>query len=278
MSILAPNSTPLIRDLAEVAKPSQAADKSSAVLSGFKTAPSDELLYWLIWEYGLGEILPYVEDLRQALQQGILWQRIRGTPKSMELALSWLSLVNAKVEQEVPGLHFYEFQLDTGEVVNSKLVEAIKGISLISAPLRSRLTRLYHEYDIRRLELSAGKAVDGRHGGNSFGAFLSDDSGYTDNGIKLSFARKKSIEVNAGAVQLTISRVREYRESAGGNSFPTLDHHPLSQEKIVGAKVRLSTFAVTPQGQPWLGYWDSRLWKHGDYIVIGVSHNGNSNQ
>jgi len=278
MSILAPNSTPLIRELAQVAKPSLAADASTGILSGFKRTPSDELLYWLIWEYGLGEILPYVEDLRQALQQGILWQRIRGTPRSMELALSWLSLPSAKVEQEVPGLHFYEFQLDTGEVVNSRLVEAIKGISLISAPLRSRLTRLHHEYDIRRLELSAGEAMEGKHGGNSFGAFLSDDSGYTEQGLKLSFGRTKKIGVYAGGIQLATARLREHRDSAGGSSFPTLDHHALSQEKIVGAKVRLNTFAVTPQGQPWLGYWDSRLWKHGDYIVIGVSHNGNSNQ
>ncbi len=64
----------------------------------FKVAPTDPLLPWLIWEYGLGELLPYLPEPRRAIAEGIRWQRLRGTPAALTTALSWIG-ATATVEQ-----------------------------------------------------------------------------------------------------------------------------------------------------------------------------------
>ena len=76
----------------------------------FKTDPTDPLLPWLIWEYGLGELLPYLPEPRQAIAEGILWQRLRGTPAALSTALSWIGM-SASVEQEPPGVHVRRCQV-----------------------------------------------------------------------------------------------------------------------------------------------------------------------
>ena len=106
----------------------------------FKSDPSDPLLPWLIWEYGLGELLPYLPEPRRAIAEGILWQRLRGTPAALATALSWIGM-SASVEQEPPGVHFAEFQLDPGQVLDSDTAIAhLIAIARLSAPARSRST------------------------------------------------------------------------------------------------------------------------------------------
>ena len=148
----------------------------------FKTDPSDPLLPWLIWEYGLGELLPYLPQPRQAIAEGILWQRLRGTPAALSTALSWIGM-RATVEQEPPGVHFAEFQLDPGQVLDSDTAIAnLIAIARLSAPARSRLSRLYHGHDLRRVVLDESRLGD---------ALLSDHSGvfWRDGQTKLSFGR-----------------------------------------------------------------------------------------
>ena len=148
----------------------------------FKTDPSDPLLPWLIWEYGLGELLPYLPEPRQAIAEGILWQRLRGTPAALSTALSWIGM-SASVEQEPPGVHFAEFQLDPGQVLDSDTAIAnLIAIARLSAPARSRLSRIYHGHDLRRVVLDESRLGD---------ALLSDHSGvfWRDGQTKLSFGR-----------------------------------------------------------------------------------------
>ena len=122
-------------------------------LKGFKTDPSDSLLPWLIWEYGLGELLPYLPDPRRAIAEGIRWQRLRGTPAALTTALSWIG-ATATVEQETPGIHFAEFQFDPGQVLDDDgTIANLIAIARLSAPARSRLSRIYHGWDLRRLVL-----------------------------------------------------------------------------------------------------------------------------
>ena len=148
----------------------------------FKTDPTDPLLPWLIWEYGLGELLPYLPEPRRAIAEGILWQRLRGTPAALSTALSWIGM-SASVEQEPPGVHFAEFQLDPGQVLDSDTAIAnLIAISRLSAPARSRLSRIYHGHDLRRVVLDESRLGD---------ALLSDHSGvfWRDGLTKLSFGR-----------------------------------------------------------------------------------------
>lgn len=148
----------------------------------FKTDPSDPLLPWLIWEYGLGELLPYLPEPRRAIAEGILWQRLRGTPAALSTALSWIGM-SATVEQEPPGVHFAEFQFDPGQVLDDDgAIANLIAIARLSAPARSRLSRIYHGWDLRRLVLDESRLGE---------ALLSDHSGvfWRDGQTKLSFGR-----------------------------------------------------------------------------------------
>lgn len=166
----------------------------------FKTDPSDPLLPWLIWEYGLGELLPYLPEPRQAIAEGILWQRLRGTPAALSTALAWIG-ASATIEQEPPGVHFAEFQLDPGQVLDSDIaISNLIAIARLSAPARSRLSRIYHGYDLRRVVLDESRLGD---------ALLSDHSGvlWKDGQTKLSFGRVSQL-ANPPA-DITLAPARE---------------------------------------------------------------------
>ena len=165
----------------------------------FKTDPSDPLLPWLIWEYGLGELLPYLPEPRQAISEGILWQRLRGTPAALTTALAWIG-ASATIEQEPPGVHFAEFQLDPGQVLDSDTAIAhLIAIARLSAPARSRLSRIYHGWDLRRFVLDDSGLGE---------ALLSDHSGvfWTDGLTKLSFGRVRKFAHPPLAIELTPGR------------------------------------------------------------------------
>ncbi|TSE29443.1 Phage tail protein [Tepidimonas thermarum] len=155
-------------------------------LKGFKTDPSDSLLPWLIWEYGLGELLPYLPDPRRAIAEGIRWQRLRGTPAALTTALSWIG-ATATVEQETPGIHFAEFQFDPGQVLDDDgTIANLIAMARLSAPARSRLSRIYHGWDLRRLVPGESRLGE---------ALLSDHSGvfWRDGQTKLSFGRVRQL-------------------------------------------------------------------------------------
>ena len=180
-SILPGNATQLERDLeltGDLGKFTQPLD----LLRRAKLDAIDSYVPFLIWEYGLGELLPYLKDPRRALSEGILWQRLRGTPKSLVIALDWIDF-DAVIEQEETGIYFSEFQLDPGEVIrDASIIPDVIAISRLSAPARSRLSRIYHGYDIRRLKLSEGPKGQLNH------HLLSDYSGVHDpSGIRISF-------------------------------------------------------------------------------------------
>ena len=180
--LLPANATPLEQALSLTTDSLSRLALPTDAIRQFKTDPSDPLLPWLIWEYGLGELLPYLPQPRQAIAEGILWQRLRGTPAALTTALAWIG-ASATIEQEPPGVHFAEFQLDPGQVQGSDTAIAnLIAIARLSAPARSRLSRIYHGYDLRRVVLDESRLGD---------ALLSDHSGvlWKDGQTKLSFGR-----------------------------------------------------------------------------------------
>jgi len=184
--LLPPNATALERSLSLSTDLLTRLGHQTEALAGFKTDPSDSLLPWLIWEYGLGELLPYLPDPRRAMAEGIRWQRLRGTPAALTTALSWIG-ATATVEQETPGIHFAEFQFDPGQVLDDDaLIANLIAIARLSAPARSRLSRIYHGWDLRRLVLDESRLGE---------ALLSDHSGvfWQDAQTKLSFGRVRPL-------------------------------------------------------------------------------------
>jgi len=197
--LLPANATPLEQALSLATDPLSRLALPADAIRQFKTEPSDPLLPWLIWEYGLGELLPYLPQPRQAIAEGILWQRLRGTPAALATALSWIGM-RATVEQEPPGVHFAEFQLDPGQVLDSDTAIAnLIAIARLSAPARSRLSRIYHGHDLRRVVLDESRLGE---------ALLSDHSGvfWRDGQTKLSFGRGFAQHALASGQQIAPNR------------------------------------------------------------------------
>lgn len=159
-----------------------------------KESPPDDWLMWLIWEYGLEELLPYLPDPRVALVSGLQWQRIRGTPASITMALSWLGLAAVIEETDPLRVHWYEYMLDPGTVPSRPELRNLVGLAKLSAPVGTRLARVFHGYDCRRAVWDACAWSDG--------SLYSDDSGVYDPELDtdLSFGRRMTSFVELGDV------------------------------------------------------------------------------
>ena len=170
--LLPPNATTLERDFSHT---TSSLERTGRPVPTIRTAKHvgipDGVVPWLVFEYGLAEILPYLNgDQRAAIADGVPWQRIRGTPAAILQALGWLS-VDAEVDESEGGSYRWaEFQIGlaaptTGETIISQ----ITAVAALSAPVRSRLQRIYSVYDFRRFVLDDSLLSDG--------AMLSDHSG-----------------------------------------------------------------------------------------------------
>lgn len=122
---------------------------------------------WLIIEYGLGEISRFFGDKLELIDQGIPWQRLKGTPSAISKALKW-------VGYDLPGypstLHDAEsdrrlwnlFQIEMGAVPGRPDEEdpALYDVEYLvdrSSPARSKMWRGFEVYDIRALKWSGSR-------------------------------------------------------------------------------------------------------------------------
>lgn len=115
----------------------------------------DSWLPWLVIEYGLSDLSEFFPDQRELIVEGLKLRTLRGTPAGAELALSWIGYPDAKVyEDPTPGLHFSEWEIDLGRVPRD-LTDLCKIAKLarIVQPVRSRLRRVFHGYDVRKFVL-----------------------------------------------------------------------------------------------------------------------------
>lgn len=159
-------------------------------LAGFKLIdPADGVVSWLVWEYGLGELMPYLVDPRRAIAEGVRWQRIRGTPASALTALRWVGFDAPFIEERAEGYHWPLIQIDPGRVASRAEAAAIAGVGRLSLPARSRLVRLYHCYDLRPVVASGSVALDE--------GLLGDDSGVMLDGVKQSWGLFHAASVDA---------------------------------------------------------------------------------
>ena len=176
-SLLPPNATHL--ELA--AEEAITYNPDVSALAGFKlNATTSNLGLLLAWEYSLSQIP--IEDLQERIRQGLKFHMYCGTPYALRLALSWYGFENIKIEEEEPGAHFAEFQIGLDEIPNDLDAYKMVEVSLLAAPLRSRLSRMYNDlWDIRRFILDE----------SLWGDLLSDHSGYQlyPDGPKFSFGR-----------------------------------------------------------------------------------------
>mgnify|MGYP006268242229 FL=1 len=162
--LLPPNATQLERDFSRATSNLVRTGSPVPIIRTAKrTNIPDSVVPWLIYEYGLGEILPYLgNNQRLAIAEGVLWQRIRGTPESVRVALNWIGVSGLIEESEGGSYRWAEYQLGLfAGTTGSAIIDNIVGIAGISSPVRSRLQRIYAVYDIRQLVWDQGLLDDG---------------------------------------------------------------------------------------------------------------------
>ena len=182
MTLLPANATAVERAIESVITASPALRGTVGTIPGIKFDAPEILLPWLVHEYGLAEVAPYIGDLRRVIADGLIWQRRRGTQDALFRALGWINFVLPSIEEEEPGAHWSEIQIDPGKIPSDAETRAIQALTELSIPARSRLSRIHNGYDVRRFVLD----------GSQFGDLLSDYSGVTIDGLVLSFGRSIS--------------------------------------------------------------------------------------
>ncbi|QDH18347.1 phage tail protein [Wolbachia endosymbiont of Carposina sasakii] len=185
-------------------------------IRGFKFSLKEETLPWLVEEYGLGEILRWIRDKRKAVVEGVKFQRLRGTPASLKIALKWANIEDIKIIEEPPGKHFFELQVGIKEAPNDFFVDAVVELAKLSLPARSRLMRIFNDhYNVDRFILDE----------SLFGSLLSDYSGIKvkKNGPVLSFGRINFFSSRGPLVEIVDNYLREHYEQAFSNDIYRLN-------------------------------------------------------
>lgn len=113
-------------------------------------SPPPSFLPFLVYEYGLGELTPYVPNLYDLINEGVDWQRVRGTPASLFMALGWLGYGGDLREENTRRRFWNLFQIELDRVRDNEAgLEGVAGIARLSVPQRSVFWRGYHGLDIR---------------------------------------------------------------------------------------------------------------------------------
>ncbi|UPA54503.1 phage tail protein [Wolbachia pipientis] len=185
-------------------------------IRGFKFSLKDEILPWIIEEYGLEEILRWVKNKRRAIVEGVKFQRLRGTPASLKIALKWANIEDITIIEEPPGKHFFELQIGIRDVPNDFFVDAVVELAKLSLPARSRLMRMFNDYyNVDRFILDE----------SFFGNLLSDYSGIKveKDGPVLSFGRVNFFRFSGTSIKVIESYLRNHYEQAFSNDIYRLD-------------------------------------------------------
>lgn len=192
--LLPPNSTQLERDFSRSVSFLPKLEGGPPVIRTAKRRnipPS--VLPWLVYEYGLGEVSQYFDDFNQLIIDGVAWQQIRGTPDSISQAVGWLGLNGTVDESEAGSYRWSEFQIGLEAATSEPIVRDVIYLARLSAPVRSRLNRVFAVYDFRRFVLDDSLLSEG--------AMLSDHSGTRPGwagGTQISFGRVTDRDLSVG--------------------------------------------------------------------------------
>lgn len=268
--LLPPNATPLERDFSRATSSLQRTGSPVPLIRTAKrTNIPDSVVPWLIYEYGLGEILPYLgNDQRLAIAEGVLWQRIRGTPESVRVALSWIGITGLIDESEGGSYRWAEYQLGLSEATaGDAIIDNIVGIARISSPVRSRLQRIYAVYDFRRFVLDDSLLSDG--------GILSDHSGTRPNPAwpQISYGQihsslvAENATVASGHTAVISQLVKNFDRFLLDHSLLDEEWHTVNHPSLI---TTLEGVSGQYQGQTWASFtWQPATW--GDVNVVATS-------
>lgn len=256
--LLPGNSTALERAVSEAADRIDVLTPGIAELRSFKyDTPQASILPWLIVEYGLGPISPYLPDEASVIAYGIRWQRLKGTPEGISEALSWIGYAFDAIYEMPPRRrrwHLFEIELDRFRDSETDL-DRIEAVGRLTQPARSLFWRGYREHNVREADWSHTRWGH---------AIWSDCSGVRlhDGGVKWSFGR--TFEPVGGSHSLTEAELTEAGAwiepadeggSIGWGAFPWTT--PDLKWTSDGATTRAGLIATTLLGKScWIGLYD----------------------
>lgn len=160
--LLPPNATPWERLMSEVRDDLSTLEPAYDGIRIATRSPPPQFLPFLVWQYGLGELTPYLPELYALIDDGVRWQRVRGTPAAITKGLGWIGYdytflcePTARLEG-VPDIlasrrRWHRFMLELDRVRDADLpdLERIAGIVQLSVPARSDFARGFRGWDIR---------------------------------------------------------------------------------------------------------------------------------
>lgn len=155
------------------------------------------LLPWLIYEYGLDALQPFVPNLYTLIEEGRQWSRLRGTHKAVYDGLGFIGYAGQIKDPATRRIAWADYQLILDRVRDLETdLPKIDGIVSLSDAARCRFRRGVYGYDIPATETGYTKT------GSSI---LSDDSGaYVENSqAKWSFGRRYQFEHTFTQSELT---------------------------------------------------------------------------
>jgi hypothetical protein len=195
-----------------------------------KSLVPDDVVPFLIWEYGLEEVTPWVGDSRRVIADGREWQRIRGTNDAILHALNWIDFSPLWIEESANSTWWDLFQFACPEVVTDRRrLEQIIALTRLSKAAHTDLIRIYSPcWDVRVWEMDEHK-LDG-------GGYLDDWSGVwlRPDWPKVSFCRN-----NLEVVQLPIQPqfwVGDSRTSVGRLTVErgfVVDQHRVDNDEVI---------------------------------------------
>lgn len=157
--LLPENATPIMGVSARVNDPfARLSDRFDGITLAYRNTPP-QFLPFLVWQYGLGELTPYLPNLYDLIAEGIEWQRVRGTPKAIELGLDWIGYAATLHEEPTRRRKWNRFQIELDRVRDDDLpdLRQIDGIVSLSPPARSIFYRGFNGYDVRAAETSRNR-------------------------------------------------------------------------------------------------------------------------
>lgn len=133
-------------------------------ITSAKRNPPPSYLPFLVWEYGLGMLTPYIPNLYELLDEGVRWLRVRGTYAAVSQGLSFVG-VTATVEPAWQGRAWWnssQLRFSSLPENDEPLLDRIEAITRLSLPFRSDLRRGVFQYDVPAMECDA-RVLDGSH-------------------------------------------------------------------------------------------------------------------
>jgi hypothetical protein len=152
--LLPSNATKLELLLSEIKDPLAALGDAYDGIADADANPPPQFLPFLVWEYGLGELQPYLPNLYDLIAEGIRWQRVRGTPAAIYRGLSWLGYAGLAIDEPTRRKRWNRFQVQLDRVRDNDFPDLVRinGIVDLSPPFRSHFFRGFTGYDVRAAE------------------------------------------------------------------------------------------------------------------------------